>query len=78
MWFRQVEAQFSMHGITSQCTKFEYIVASLSHQSTVVRDLNLRPPSDDPCDSLREQLIKCTMASEHRKLQQLFNAEELG
>ena len=63
---RVVQAQFSMRGITSQCTK---IVASLSPEfATEVRDLILRPPSDAPYDSLCEQLIKHRTVSEQRKL----------
>ena len=43
-----------------------------------VRDLLLRPPVDNPYTLLREQLTKCTTASEQHKLQQLFTGEELG
>lgn len=79
MWFQQVEAQFRTRGITAQRTKFDYIVASLSPEfATEVRDLIIRPPDTDPYNALREQLIKRTTASEQRKLQQLFSAEELG
>ncbi|MBA4719450.1 MAG: hypothetical protein HRO68_10300, partial [Nitrosopumilus sp.] len=54
-------------------------MASLSPEfATEVRDLIIRPPDDSPYDALREQLIKRTTASAQRKLQQLFNAEELG
>ena len=56
-----------------------HVVASLSPEfATEVRDLTIRPPVDAPYDSLHEQLIKRTTASEQRKLQQLFSAEELG
>ena len=72
-------AQFRMRHVTAQRTKFYHVVSSLSPDfATEVRDFIIRPPADAPYDSLREQLIKCTTASEQRKLQQLFSAEELG
>ena len=79
VWFAQVEAQFATRGITQQKTKFDYIVASLSPEyATEVRDLILRPPDVRPYDTLREQLVRRTAASERRCLQQLLTTEELG
>ena len=46
--------------------------------ATEVRDLTLQPLEDTSYDKLKEQLIKCTAALEQKRLQQLFNAEELG
>ena len=43
-----------------------------------VRDLLLKPPTDNPYNTLKAQLIKRTAASEQRKLQQLISGEELG
>jgi hypothetical protein len=74
-----VEAQFTTRGITAQKTKFNHIVTSLSSEiATEVRDLILKPLADNPYDNLRCQLIKRTIASEQRRLQQLFNTEELA
>ena len=38
----------------------------------------LRPPAENPYDTVKAQLNKRTAASEQRRLQQLFSTEELG
>ena len=79
MWFAQFKAHFTTRRITAQRTRFDYVIASLTPEvATEVRDLILKPPEDRPYTVLREQLIKRTAASEQRRLQQLFHAEELG
>ena len=79
IWFAQVKAQFQTRNITSQKTKYEYIVASLSQEfATEVRDLVLTVPDITPYDKLKTALIGQTTTSEQRCLQQLLNSEELG
>lgn len=79
LWFVQVEAQFACKRITSQKSKFDHVVASLSPDyAAEVRDLLLKPPADSPYTALKEQLTKRTTLSEQRRLQQLFTGEELG
>ena len=82
VWFAQVEAQFATRArcsVASQKTRFDYIVASLSPEFDMeVRDLDIKPPAKTPYDNLKEHPIRRTAASEQRRLQQLFNTEELG
>ena len=79
VWFLQIEAQFNTRGITSQQTRFDYVIASLSPEvACEVRDLLIKPPENRPYETLKAELIKRTTASEQRKLQQLLVGEELG
>ncbi len=74
-----MKAQLSTHNIKSQETRFDYVIASLAPDvAHEVRDLLLKPPSNNPYDALKEALVQRTTLSERRSLQQLFNSEELG
>ena len=78
VWFSQVEAQFSTRGITTQQTKYDYVVASLSPEfATEVCDIILHVP-DNPYDTLKQQLIQRTCPPEQRRLQQVLHSLELG
>ena len=76
VWLAQVE--FTTRGITTQKTKFDYVISSLGPEfATEVRDLLLKRPAEQPYDKLRAQRIRRTASSEQRKLQQLISNDEL-
>ena len=67
LWFAQVEAQFACRRITSQQSKFQYVVASLAPEIAV--DLLVNPLIDHPCIiTLKTQLTKRTIDSDQKRL----------
>ena len=79
VWFAQVEAQFFTRNITSQATKFAYVIAALQPEiAQEVRDILIYPPQATQYDILKAELIQRTSASEQKRLHQLLTAEELG
>lgn len=79
VWFAQIESQFATRGITSQRTKYEYVVASLNQDIAMeVRDILISPPADQPFSTLKEKLLLRTTVSEQRRLQTLLTTVELG
>ncbi|XP_038071805.1 uncharacterized protein LOC119740534 [Patiria miniata] len=79
IWFTQVEAQFTTRGITSEHTRYAYVVASLQPSiAQEVRDILITPPSEAPYTTLKKELIKRTSQSEQKRLHQLLTTEELG
>ena len=79
VWFAQIEAQFSTRKITSERTKYQYVVASLQPDvAQEVRDFIIHEPSEQPFTTLKTALISRTSASEQKRLKQLLTEEELG
>lgn len=79
LWFGQVENLFLTRRITSQKSKFAYIVSSLQPEvAQEVRDILLNPPTQTPYDTIKAELIRRTSASEQKRLRQLLISEELG
>lgn len=68
LWFRQLEAQFELAKITTESTKFNYVLAALNKE-----DLNLVSDLLDKSSyvEIKKRLISCNRESEsfcHRKL----------
>ncbi|XP_030832226.1 uncharacterized protein LOC115920522 [Strongylocentrotus purpuratus] len=79
VWFAQASAQFETRGITSEQTKYAYIIATLpSDVALEIRDILISPPLIKPYTELRALLISRMTSSEQRRVQMLLNEEELG
>ena len=74
-----MEAQFQTRGVTTEATKFAYVIASLQPEVALeVRDLLVQPPSAEPYTKLKAALVKRTSVSEQQRLNKLLTSEELG
>lgn len=79
VWFAQVEAQFSISGITSDQTKFDYVIAQLdSRVIGEVEDIITQPPASDRFGYLKKELIRRLSTSEEQRVRQLVSDEVLG
>lgn len=79
LWFAQLECQFELSRVTTEDTKFSYLVAQLDHQYAIeVKDVITRPPEKDKYTKLKTELIKRLSASKEKRTKQLLMHEELG
>lgn len=79
IWFAQVEGQFSISGITSDSTKFHYVIGQLENRySREVKDIIINPPPEKKYEKLKTELIKRLTTTNEKKLKQLLMHEELG
>ncbi|XP_063625641.1 uncharacterized protein LOC134805419 [Cydia splendana] len=79
VWFKQVEGQFILSNITSDTTKFYYVLSQLEQQyAAEVKDIIISPPATNKYEKLKSELIKRLSASREKKLKTLLLHEELG
>lgn len=79
LWFAQVESQFTLSKITTDETKFCYLVSQLDHQyAAEVKDIITNPPATNKYVKLKTELVKRLSASQEKRVKQLLMHEELG
>jgi hypothetical protein len=79
VWFAQVEGQFTLSNITSDVTKFYYVLSQLDHQyAAEIKDIIIAPPATNKYEKLKSELIKRLSASREKELKSLLIHEELG
>jgi hypothetical protein len=78
-WFAQAEAQFFLAGISSETTKFYYVISQLEHRyATEVEDIITSLPERDPCTTLRTELVRRLCPSREQRIHQLLTLGEMG
>ncbi|XP_054277151.1 uncharacterized protein LOC128996042 [Macrosteles quadrilineatus] len=79
LWFAQVEAQFTLAHITSETTKYSYVISHLDERyANEVEDLIIDPPVETPYSTLKSEIIRRLSLSEEQRIRQLLMEEELG
>lgn len=79
IWFHQAEAQFSLGKISSDRTKYDYVLASLpSDIISHIFDIIHSPPSTDLYQNLKNKIIQRLSASEEQRLEVLLSGIEMG
>lgn len=79
LWFKQMESQFLMAGVTQDSTKFHTIVASI--ESSIlekIHDIVINPPAVNMYGTLKDKLVSCFSDSEEKRLKKLLTTIELG
>ncbi|GFT39469.1 uncharacterized protein NPIL_203221 [Nephila pilipes] len=79
IWFRQMESQFVLAGITVEITKFHHVVSALQPEELgIVGDIILNPPAVKPYAALRDRLCSQYAESEEQRLRGLISGMQLG
>ncbi|XP_076656373.1 uncharacterized protein LOC143361017 [Halictus rubicundus] len=78
-WFRQLESQFVLAGITQDSTKYHYVSANLDNRyADVVIDIINNPPATDAYETLKAELIRRLSDSKEQNIRRLLEHEEIG
>ena len=79
VWFAQAEAQFNLRGITTDDTKYFYVLAALDQQTaTRLLDLISQPPADNKYRTLKDRLISTFGLSKYERASRLLHFRPLG
>jgi hypothetical protein len=79
VWFTQVESQFAVRNITTDQTRYHYVVAALNTSTAAeVRASLLAPPDDNKYQALKTALLAAYSRSQAQKDSELLAMSGLG
>ncbi|XP_078043788.1 uncharacterized protein LOC144473621 [Augochlora pura] len=75
----RVERSFEASGITTEATKFGYVLGTLNPvYAAEVRDVIMNPPNTGQYQRLKTELIRRLISSQEQKTRRLLESEEMG
>ncbi|XP_037822778.1 uncharacterized protein LOC119611311 [Lucilia sericata] len=78
LWFAQIEAQFALHNVTNERTKYFIILADLDADVlSQVSDIVMNPPND-AYKQIKQRLIDHFSVSEENRIKTLLTNVEIG
>ena len=78
-WFRRIEAQFALHCVNSQQTKYDHVLAVLPETVVQrVRGACMHPPATNMYDFLKSEILRVYDLSKSRRAEAIINLEPLG
>ena len=79
IWIAQTEAQFAIANVTSERTKFNYVISQLEYRHAAeVEDIIVAPPAVEPYTTLKAELVRRLSSSRDQRVRQLLTHEEMG
>lgn len=79
LWFTRVEAQFALRNISSDETKFNYVIATLDNNAaSEVKSILINPPSHQKYSTIKSALLTAFGKSQLQKDAELLSISGLG
>ena len=79
LWFAQADAQCNIASVTSEKTKFNYVISQLVYRHAAgVENVIISPPTDEPYSTLKTGLVRRRSSSRDQCVRQLLTHEEMG
>lgn len=78
-WFIQVESQFAINRITSEVTKYNYLVSALPQDvAETLTDILDQPHQTTPFTQLKDAIINRHLLSIERRIKRIISDEDMG
>ncbi|XP_048514298.1 uncharacterized protein LOC125501745 [Athalia rosae] len=79
LWFSMVETSFGAAGVTTDSTKFGYVVGAMDPKfAQEVREIIVNPPPHNAYTTLKTELIKRLSSTQEQKTRRLLESEDIG